>query len=139
MRCWIALWQVQNNVDNSDIVLKGDVVQVLKRNGSINENWYKQLKVGEFSYRPTHNGNSTNMRYQVNDDTWTWSEVQSSKNSPDLNKHTVKTNHLDYQFKMQQNTIEQLKSQIIQLQAKLKQYEVNWRWLNKSKYITYII
>lgn len=122
------------NVDNSDIVLKGDVVQTLKRNGSVTENYYKQLKVGEFSYRPNNNGYNSNMRYWANnEDNCTWSEAQSSKNSPDLNKHTIKTNSIDYHYKVQQDTIEQLKRQVNQLQEKLKFYENNWKWLNKSK------
>lgn len=121
-------------MDNSDIVLKGDVVPTLKRNSSAVDGSYKPFKIGDFSHMPDQFRNPNNMRYGKCEDGHNLSDVLSSKNSPDMNKHTVRINQTDYLYKQQQDVIEKLQKEVNELKAKLQLYEDNCRCLNKSKH-----
>lgn len=114
-------------VDCSDMVLKGDVMPVLARNGSYVDSSHKTLKMDEIlrkqsSHQPTTN----NFRYGGTNETQSdFMEIMSPKDSPDIIKHMAKVRHPDVQATMQAQMIEKLQKEVSSLKEKLQFYEKN--------------
>lgn len=114
------------NVDNSDMVLKGDVTPSMSKNFSHVEASQNTLRFDGMLRKQTSETTMNNMRYGMNETQSDFLEIMSPKQSPDINKYSQKINNYpDMQSKMQADKISELEKEIRMLKEKLNHYESN--------------
>lgn len=126
-------WTSQNNVDCSDIVLKGDVNPSTKRKES---NLNMGSQVPKFNLISEMVGMPTNTRYGCEGNV-----VDSSKISPKLTQKmkNMGSFEISNQERQQSNLIAQLQEEVKYLKEKLKFYEENCTWSKNKKEIKHSI
>ena len=121
-------WASSKNVDSSDIVLKGDVINGSKNSCSRVASSLKTLQINSSMHhiRNSMNANSNDRYHDQKEQEWLYSDLRSSKNSNKIYSQAPKMDFVK-QNQEQKIMINHLQKELEELKQKLQHYETTWK------------